>query len=291
MSKNNSKIVKSLLLIILNFSFFIFNSCTAPIDIETDDSLPVISIFGSFTDELKQQSVTVSVSSPYFDNQPNRALSGATVEVSTSNGDVFMLVEDPVNPGRYQTQNEVAGVPGTTYKLIVKADINNDGVQESYSVTSTMPTIMTVDSIRIKSVSAMGKQSYELSVYAQDPLTEDYYLGIYEINGLLMDKISKYSILNDEMFNGQYMNSWALGKFGTMDDDDDRMRLKSGDVVILHFSRIEKGYYYFIQQCRNGMNGESPFGGPASNIVTNISGGGVGYFTAYAVSKTTAVVE
>jgi hypothetical protein len=266
-------------------------SCTAPIDIETNDSSPVISIYGCFTDELKQQSVAVSVSSPYFDSQPNRSLSGATVEISASNGDIFILVEDPANLGRYQTSNAVTGLPGTTYTLTVKADINNDGAQEFYSATSTMPAAMTVDSIRIKSVSAMGNQSYELSVYAQDPPTEDYYLGMYEINGLLMDKISKYSILNDEMFNGQYMNGWSLGKFGTMDDDDNRMRLKPGDVVILHFSRIEKGYYDFIKQCRNGMNGESPFGGPASNIVTGISGGGVGYFTAYAVSKTTAVVE
>ncbi|MDR0843642.1 MAG: DUF4249 domain-containing protein [Tannerella sp.] len=268
-------------------------SCTAPIDIETGDSPPVVSIYGCFTDELKQQSITVSVSSPYFDSQPNSALPGALVEINVSDGEVFTLVEDPAHPGHYQTPNEVAGIPGLAYRLTVKTDIDNDGVQELYSATSTMPEAMTVDSIRIKSVSAMGNQSYELYVYAQDSPGEDYYLGIYEINGTLFDKISKYSLLNDDMFNEQYMKGWSLGRFGTMDDDDDndRIRLKPGDVVILHFSRIEKGYYNFIQQCRNGMNGESPFSGPAANMATDISGSGVGYFTTCAVSKTTAMVE
>jgi hypothetical protein len=155
-----------------------------------------------------------------------------------------------------------------------------------------MPKAMSVDSIRIKSVNTMGNLSYELYIYAQDPPDNDYYLGIYEVNDSIFNKISKYSLLNDDMFNGQYMDGWTLGRFGTMDDDEEtsRIRLKFGDVFKLHFSRVEKGFYDFVQQCKNGMNGESPFSGPAANIVTNISGGCVGYFSTYAVSKTTVVV-
>ncbi|MDR0536719.1 MAG: hypothetical protein LBH04_01525 [Tannerellaceae bacterium] len=44
-------------------STFIIISCTASIDIKTSDSTPVVSIYGCFTDELKQQSVTVF---PFF---------------------------------------------------------------------------------------------------------------------------------------------------------------------------------------------------------------------------------
>jgi hypothetical protein len=141
-------------------------------------------------------------------------LSGAVVEINVSNGEAFTLVEDPAHPGQYQTPNAVAGVPGLTYQLTVKADVNPTGVQELYSATSTMPEAMPVDSIRIKSVSTMGNLSYELSVYAQNPPDDDYYLGIYEVNDSIYDKISKYSLLNDDMFNGQYMDGWSMGRFG-----------------------------------------------------------------------------
>jgi hypothetical protein len=71
------------------------------------------------------------------------------------------------------------------------------------------------------------------------------------------------------------------------DDDDDRERrrvyLAVGDTVAFSLFHIERGYYDFIGQCQDEMSGENPFfGGPASNIVTNISNGGFGYFTAYA---------
>jgi hypothetical protein len=40
------------------------------------------------------------------------------------------------------------------------------------------------------------------------------------------------------------------------------------------------------------MNGENPFfGGPASNIITNISNGGLGYFTTYAGSTAETTVR
>jgi hypothetical protein len=272
--------------------FLLLSSCTAPIDIETNDSPPVVSIYGCFTDELKPQSISVSVSSPYFGSQPNRALSGALVEVNVSNGDVFTLIENPAHSGRYQTENAVAAVAGLTYQLTVKTDIDNDGAQEIYTAVSTMPTAITVDSIRVKNESMMGHESYKLYIYMQDSPAEDYYFGAYEVNGFLFDKISKYTLLSDDRFNGQYLNAWEFGRLGTMEDDEDHIRVKSGDVVTLHFSRIEKGYYDFLHQCRNGMSGESLFSGPAANITSNMLGSSaVGYFTAYVVSKTMVVVE
>jgi hypothetical protein len=219
-------------------------------------------------------------------------VSGADVKVESSSGEVFILAEDPAHPGRYQTPDDTAAIPGTTYTLTVK--VNNNGVQELYSAISTMPAAMTLDFIRIKSVTQMGRKSYSLSIYAQDPPEEDYYLGIYQINDSLFDKISKYTLMDDKRFNGQYLDGWQFKQFGAVDEDgedDDPTHLKQGDAVTLYFSRVEKGYYDFIHQCRNEMNGESPFSGPAANITTNISGGGAGYFTAYAVSKATAVPE
>jgi hypothetical protein len=269
-------------------------SCTAPVDIETVDSPPVVSIYGCFTDELKPQWITVSLSSGYFDVRPNRALSGAVAEVSVSNGHTFTLAENPAHPGRYQTSVAMACTPGLAYRLTVKTDRN--GLSETYTATAVMPAAATADSIRVKSETALGRQSYKLYLYAQDSPAEDYYLGVYEVNGTLFDKISQYGLSSDERFNGQYLNAWEFGRFEAAEDADadaDAIRINPGDTVTLHFSRIEKGYYNFLHQCRNGMSGDSPFSGPAANITTNLSGGAVGYFAAYAprLYQTRATVE
>jgi hypothetical protein len=108
--------------------------------------------------------------------------------------------------------------------------------------------------------------------------------------------------MSDRTFNGQYMNAMLLHMFRDVDDrnedrDEDgdensRVYLGLGDVVTLSLGRIEKGYYKFINQCRDEMEGESPFfGSPASNIITNISQGGRGYFACYPLTSIKTTVK
>jgi hypothetical protein len=149
----------------------------------------------------------------------------------------------------------------------------------------------------------MGQKGYAMYLYAQDVPTEDYYLSRYKVNDtLVLDNISQLSLMSDRTFNGQYMNAMLLHMFRDVDDrneDQDadrdenrRAYLGLGDVVTLSFGRIEKGYYNFINQCRDEMEGESPFfGSPASNITTNISNGGIGYFACYPLTSIETTVK
>ncbi|MDR1582599.1 MAG: DUF4249 domain-containing protein [Prevotellaceae bacterium] len=294
-------------LLIPIFIVSLFASCVEPFDIKTDNSPPVIVIYGYLTDELTFHTIKVSVSSPYFDKMLNKGVSGAIVKITSSENEVFNFREIDSIPGMYLTETKVAGIPGMTYSLSVKTDFDNDGVKESYTATSTMLSATDVDSINIKDIKLMGSKLYNLNLYAQDPPTEDYYLGRYKLNdSIILFSINRLSPMQDIAFNGQYLNGLTIQRFWDIsekervededEDEDDverrRVYLRPGDTITLSLSRIERGYYDFINQCQKEMNGENPFfGGPASNIITNISNGGLGYFTTYAFSTVKTVVK
>jgi hypothetical protein len=285
------------------FTVLMLSACIESFDIKTDNSPPVIVIYGYLTDEPDYHTVKVSASSPYFDTTPNAGVSGARVKIVSSNNHTIDFLENDTIPGLYITRSKVAGTPGLTYSLSVETDFDGDGIRETYSAVSTMPEVADVDSVEIKGLVMMGNRFYIMNLYGQDPPAEDYYLGLYKVNdSTVLNGINRLSPMSDEAFNGQYINGLMIERFWDVrekekhdrEDNDNayvRTYLSPGDTVTFSLCRIEKGYFDFIIQCQNEMNGENPFfGGPASNITTNISGGGVGYFTTYALSTTKAVV-
>jgi hypothetical protein len=290
-------------LLIPVFFVSLLSSCVEPFIIETDDSPPVIVIYGCLTNEPSFQAIKVSGSSPYFDTLLNRNISGAIVKITSSTNNVFNFTEVDSIPGLYLTTDRVAGVPGTTYSLSVETDFDDDGTNEIYTATSTMLSATEVDSVEVRNTNVMGYQFYTLHFYAQDTPSEDYYLGRYMINdSVVLFKINQLSPIADIAFSGQYINGQAIQRFWNITEKDKienenenerrRVYLSPGDTVTFSLCRIEKGYYDFINQCQGEMNGENPFfGGPASNIITNISNGGLGYFTSYAFSTAKTVVQ
>jgi hypothetical protein len=290
-------------IVLIFFSVPFLSSCEEPFDIDTNDAPPVIIIYGSFTNECTYHSIQVSVSSSYFDPQPNRGIPDAEVWIKSSAGDMYRFIKNDTVPGLYQTIDKVAGIPDLAYTLNVEVDFDNDGAKEIYTATSYMLTPTEIDSVKIRNLSMMGQKRYAMYLYAQDVLTEDYYLSTYKVNDtLVLNKLSQISLMSDRTFNGQYMNNMLLRMFGDANDrnedrdeereENSRVYLDLGDVVILSLGRIEKGYYNFINQCRNEMEGESPFfGSPASNIITNISHGGRGYFACYPLTSIETILK
>ncbi|MDR1602550.1 MAG: DUF4249 domain-containing protein [Tannerella sp.] len=277
------------------------SACTAPIAIETNDSKPVIVIYGCLTEGLAYQKVLISGSSPYFDEKRNTHVPDAVASIYSSDNQVFDLMEDPDEEGVYMTSRPMAAIPGITYTLNVEVDFDGDGVVETYSASTVMPQPAVIDSITIKPLTIMGYRHYALSLFAQDALSADYYLARFIINDTIeAHHITDLTVFSDEGVNGQYFNDVALWYFDDMDSDfsfsgnieiDTTFFVRPGYSIALLFSRIEQGYFNFVNQCQQEKNGENPFfGGPPSNIETNISNGGVGYFTAFSTAKMETVV-
>lgn len=266
-------------------------SCTAPIDIETKDSEPVIVIYGCLNEQMTHQTIKISGSSPYFQEKQNQPVSDAIVIIRSSQNEVFELQELTDEKGTYQTITPMAGLAGVTYYLTVDVDFNEDGILETYESVTTMPRLFELDSIRINSISIMGYQHYALDLYGAEDAGEDYYLCRLAVNDTIKRfKLSQYIAFSDKGMDGDYVDGLTLTYMEDMEeydeeDEDTQIYVEPGDKITLYSSRIEKGYYNFIQQCQQEKGGENPFfGGPASNITTNISNGGVGYFASFYTS-------
>ncbi|GHU63292.1 hypothetical protein FACS1894123_05780 [Bacteroidia bacterium] len=284
---------------VLVFAFALLIGCTAPIDIQTDNSPPVIVIYGVLTDEVKYQEITISRSAPYFDDEPNQGISGAKVTVRSSDNKVYPFVESNI-PGLYYSRSPFVARAGNDYFLTVEVDFNKDGIPDKYEAETTILPVPQIDSLTIEPVEMFGHKNHILYVHAQDPPEKNFYLfHVFQNDSLLTEKLTDMIVSTDDLFNDQYIkgdiyffddiSEWEK------DSEEDRKRstyLQRGDKIDLQLCLISQGYFDFINQCTKEKNGENPmFGGPPSNITTNISNGGIGYFTGYTIEQKDIIFE
>lgn len=296
MNANRRYKILPLLLVCLLVSLV---SCTEDITLNTYDSDPVIVIYGTITDQPIHQEIKLSKSTGYFDQNQNTKISNAKVTITTGSGVVYELKKDSSQPGTYKTIDILKGAPGESYHLKVLVDFNEDSKMETYEAEATMPAKVRLDSITVTNEILVGYSHYSINLYAQEPKGENYYLCQYQVNDTLYSKLSKYTFMDDITIENQYIDGLSCNyipdekerdKYKDNTDYETMIFVKEGDKIKLFFSNISEGYYNFIQQCQDEMNGENPFfGGPFSNITTNISGGGVGYFTAIAIDEQEAI--
>ena len=195
----------------------LFFSCTEEITIHTDNSEPVVVIYGELTDNFTHQSVKITWSSPYFDSQPNTGISDATVTITSSNAETYELFENDTVPGLYETKTKWAAEVGVTYLL--KVEIDSDGDVETYEASTTILPLVDVDSITVVPINLMGHKHYTINLYGNEPEGEDFYLCKFSaIDSLITTKISQYLMLDDVMFDGQYVDGFILTLFDSREN-------------------------------------------------------------------------
>ncbi len=117
----------------------LLSSCTEMIEVQTNDTDPVLVVYGSVTTETSYQTIEISRSAPYFKNDSNLQISDAKVTIESTDGkQVWKLKELARKKGVYQTERKVAGIVGLTYNLRIAYDFNNDGADEMYNASTTI---------------------------------------------------------------------------------------------------------------------------------------------------------
>jgi hypothetical protein len=278
----------------LFYLILLLTACTERIDIETGNYKPVVTIYGVITDEYKQQEIRISSSTPFFDDRPNAGVSGAQITVTSSEGEIYKFTEQANAPGYYYSSPWKA-VVGKKYNLTVTVDFNRDGILEQYDASTEILPPTYLDSIRLAPTKIMDSMNYFLQAYGHDAASQDYYLFRFTVNGnSVSERLSRYVITDDALFNGQKIDGLRLYRFDDVSnwakDPPERRNnsiyLKTGDILEVEMSMISKGYFDFINQAVLEIERENPMlGTPPSNIVTNINNGGVGYFSGYCITK------
>jgi hypothetical protein len=266
-------------------SLWVFTSCTERIDIDLGTTYTRFVVDGVITTDTMAHYVKLSKSIDYYSETAVPGVSDATVTINDG-FETVLLEESNTVPGLYLTPDDYFGVPGRTYQLNIELQEAING-QTSYSATSKLNPVVPIDSIDV--VYKEEWEAWELQLYATDPLDVNFYMfDVYKNGKLLTDTINEVGISDDKYFNGNFTYGAAVYYFVKENPDEE---LFPGDSIKLRMAGITSEYYTFVIDVMNEtFEFRNPlFSGPPANISTNITNGGMGFFTAYAVSYASAV--
>ncbi|MCF6347125.1 MAG: DUF4249 domain-containing protein [Flavobacteriaceae bacterium] len=240
--KSNIKIVTIIGLSIVTFS------CTDVVDIAVPTEASRLVIEASLDWEKgssgNNQTIKLSLSTPYFDTVPN-PVTGASVKVeNATNGDVFIF-EDQQN-GSY-TISDFVPIINNTYNLEV---IYNN---ETYIAQETLIAVSEINRIEQSLEGGFDEEELDLTIYFDDPVDETnfYYATFLEGDDLFPSRI----IMPDEFTNGNEM--FILYE---EDEDDEEDEILPGDVVDINLFGISEEYFDFLHRLvEQGDDAGNPF--------------------------------
>jgi len=184
-------------------------------------------------------------------------VSGAVVLITDNLGKTYTLAE--TTPGNY-TNSVLIGVPGRTYNL----SITTDGIK--YLASSTMPQQVNFDTLLTENFIFFGKQIINIKPKYTDPLG---FGNNYQFIETINHTINKRIFVWDDRLNDGGISTRPL-----IETDS---TINSGDTIQVEMRCIDKNIYRYFTALMDFQNNSAT---PA-NPDTNISGGCLGYFSAY----------
>lgn len=272
-------------LIIIAASILFITSCTEKIDIDLGTTYERFIVEGNITTDTMKHGVKLSRSIDYYNDVPSPTVSNAIVTI-TDGINKITLEENEQEPGYYETDENYFGIVGRIYTLEIKIPEAING-QKYFSASSELKPVGSIDSIRVEYIDKW--EVWELKIYAWDPPTEDFYsFEVLKNNIEITDTITKQGITDDRFFNGNY--TFGVGVY-YFDSGYDPEVVYPGDTITLKMGAITEDYYNFlIELMDQTFEYRNPlFSGPPANIRTNISEGGIGFFTAYSTTYSTTI--
>ncbi|TWJ00844.1 uncharacterized protein DUF4249 [Mucilaginibacter frigoritolerans] len=260
----------------LYISFFIIlgiiTSCTKVIDLKLGNVSGQLVIEGNVTQVPGPQYIKLSRNVAFTSTNTYPAVSGATVSVTDSLGNIYPFTESPA--GTYSIPS-MAGKTGNTYTMTVVTG------GKTYTAKSTMPGFVHLDSITSRaSFFNTSKNLRQVTVHFQDPagIPNQYRFVLY-VNSVQVKSVFAF---NDDFSDGRYSN------IDLIENDID---IHPGDTAKVEMQCIDKPIYTYwytlMQQDPNGPGG----GVTPSNPPTNITPTTLGYFSAHTTQTETFIVK
>jgi hypothetical protein len=250
-------------------------SCEKEIELDLNTSNTKYVVEGELPqNEVATVKITKTINFSDSNNFP--AVKLANVSITDNLGNIEQLTE--TSAGVYKTL-KIKGEEGKTYTLNIKADGN------TFTAKSTMPNVVKLLGLKTSLSSfappgAASKDNYTIFPQFIDPAEPgNGYRFIQTRNGELDKSIL---IANDNIGNGQ-PNSRPIFSQG--------FDIKLGDKVTVEMRCIDVPVYDYFYSLTS-IQGNGPGGGTTpTNPVSNISGGALGYFSAFTSQKVTVEVK
>ncbi|RXP57906.1 DUF4249 domain-containing protein [Lutibacter sp. HS1-25] len=265
-----SKLLKYSLLLF----YVLLTSCTDVVDVDVPMATPKLVVEASIDWELgtmgNRQTIYLSLSTSYFENNKQNIVTGASVKITNNSTNQVFVFEDQ-NNGAYTT-NSFRPVVNQSYSLEII--YNND----IYTATETLMPVVPIDFVSQSKNQGFNKDALEVNVLFTDPAQiENFYLIKFTSERILLPALFDIS---DEFTDGNQMNVFY--------ESED---FEVGDAVNIALYGISKQYYNYIRL----LIEQSSEGGPFSTIpaqlkgncinTTNPAANAFGYFRLTQVSK------
>lgn len=260
---------------ILLFSIILV-SCTDVVDVEVPTAAPRLVIEASLdwknSTTGNEQTIKLSLSTPYFDSEKLNPVTGASVKVTNNtNGAEFSFSD--LNNGEYLTTNFI---PVVNQEYTLEVIYNN----EIYTAVETLMPVVDIDEVYQSIEQGFDKEALEINVLFTDPAgIENFYLIKFQRQGGYLPVLFDVS---DEFTDGNQMEVFY--------EDEDFV---VGDTFDISLHGISNQYYNYIRL----LVEQSADGGPFATIpaqikgncinITNPENNAFGYFRLTQVSKET----
>lgn len=256
-------------------------SCEDIIDVDVNDAPSVIVIDAWINDKSETQTIKISSSQGYYDNNEPIGIRGAEVVITDSKGGTFEF-RDTFN-GDYVWNPSASNFKiedfGTTYNL----EIRLNGL--IYTATSSLNRVPKVDSIKFtfkEEQSVFQPEGYYAEFVATDfrGSGDTYWIKAYK-NGSLLNNPFDLNIAYDAGFNsggnidGLIFIQPIQDAVTPLNDDFDAIEpYEIGDSLYVEIHSITNEAFYFLQevQIQTQRDGgfDEVFAEPFENVSTNI---------------------
>lgn len=242
-------------------------SCERVVDVALNEAAPRFVIEATISNNGICR-VLLSYSAGISSTDSFAVIHNAKVLISDNKAAAITLPEKA--PGVYQSV-EVKGRPGHTYDLTV---VINDRV---FTATSVMPAIaVRPDSLYFTTEAVSGTDQLIANVWYTDPVgAGNNYRFIQFVNE---HKEATVFVNNDKLNDGK---AQAFPLFYLKHDGNEKRNISKGDTVRIELQCIDANMYKYWYSLST-VSGTQVFSAVTpANPVTNISGGALGYFSAY----------
>lgn len=257
-------------------------SCEDPVTVDTPSAEPVLNIDAWLNDKPGTQTIHLSFTQPYFDNENlPPAATGASVTVTDGAGKVYNFTEQ--QGGTYQwtpVGEQVLSTSGQTYKLSVTYK------GETFTSSCRVGRVPAIDSISFRYQEAgIDPAGYMAEFWAVDPvgLHDTYWIKTYK-NGRLLNSPDDINIAYDAgdkpgaSFDGQAFIMPVRGAINADEkdaNDNDLPALSPGDSIYVEIHSLTIVSFNYMTQLiaqinRDGGLTEMFNSPPQANVSTNI---------------------
>lgn len=241
------------------------SACKKIISVDLNSAPTQLVIEGMVTNASTAQ-VAITQSVKFSSDNIFPAVSGAVVVITDNLGKTYTLIE--TTPGNY-TNNHLTGVPGRTYNL----SVTTDGI--NYLASSTMPQEVNFDTLLTESFSFFGKKIINIKPKYTDPVgLGNNYQFIETINRTINKRIF---IWDDRLNDGSVSTRPLIETDST---------INPGDTIEVEMRCIDKNIFRYFTALMDFQNNSATPANPDSNI----SGGCLGYFSAYTRQRRKVIV-